>query len=191
MQTPRRYAVFGVLDDSTALLVRPLQEQITARTGNDLARRFPVHVTLRGRFWGLPAAVSEAFQQAGREGWTKCDLKLSGPAFQPPNLLWLSVELDGTGYSELLRLHKQLEVALKPVLRLDETLPAHAGTGYQPHVTLAWGATEEAVHLWGLPEIHSAHAKLAGVVLAEYPDAWPTSGTVRLVGRWDPPKSEN
>lgn len=184
MLASRRYAVFGLLDDSAALLVRPLQERVAATTDNDLALRFPVHITLRGRFWGTPETVTEAFRRAGCPTVTACELMLHGPVFRPPDLLWLSVEPLGVGHSELVRLHKHLERALKPVMSLDETLPTHAGAGYRPHVTLAWGATDDAVRRWDLPAVHSIRAQLADVVLAEYPDTWPTSGTVQPVCWW-------
>jgi hypothetical protein len=188
MDNARRYAVFGILDASTALLVRPLQVRVATKTGNDLALRFPIHVTLRGRFWGLPDAVTETFQMASIEGWTACELTLSGPVFRAPDLLWLSVEMVGAGYSELVRLHENLERALKPVVSRDETLSAHSGVGYRPHVTLAWGATEEAIHHWELPAMHSVRAELAGVTLAEYPETWPASGTVEPVCWWEKSK---
>jgi len=116
-------------------------------------------------------------------------LTLSGPVFRAPDLLWLSVELVGAGRSELVCLHEHLERALEPVVSRDETLSAHRGAGYRPHVTLAWGAVEDAIHRWELPAIHSVRAELADVVLAEYPETWPASGTVEPVCRWE--KSKN
>lgn len=188
MDNARRYAVFGILDASAALLVRPLQVRVAAKTGNDLALRFPIHVTLRGRFWAPPEAVTEAFQRAGGDGWTACELMLSGPVFRAPDLLWLSVEMVGTGYSELVQLHEHLERALEPVVSRDETLSVHRGAGYRPHVTLAWGATEDAIHHWELPAIRSAQAELKGVTLAEYPESWPAAGTVEPVCWWEKSK---
>ena len=41
----KRYAVFGVLDSHAAAVVRPLQHRLVEITGNNLALRFPVHVT--------------------------------------------------------------------------------------------------------------------------------------------------
>ncbi len=187
MDNARRYAVFGILDASTALLVRPLQERIAVRTGNDLALRFPIHVTLRGRFWAPPEAVTEAFQRARGDRWTACELMLSGPVFRAPDLLWLSVEMVGTGYSELVRLHEHLERALEPVVSRDETLSVHRGAGYRPHVTLAWGATEAEESLIAA---YTLRAILSGVILAEYPERWPASGTVQPVCWWEGSQSQ-
>ncbi|WP_143393591.1 2'-5' RNA ligase family protein [Fimbriiglobus ruber] len=107
---------------------------------------------------------------------------LCGPAFREPDLLWLSVEPDGPGTAVMQRLHGLLMNAFGTVVIRDETSAAHAGSGYRPHVTLAWGATEGTLIGLGRDDRGIAvTATLEKVVLAEYPDTWPASGSVTAV----------
>jgi hypothetical protein len=195
--SPRRYAVFGLLDAPTAAVVRPIQRRLATVTGSDLALRFPVHVTLRGRFWAEPASVAGALRgfDPGRE-WA-AELPFGVPVFRDPDMLWLPVDSGGPGFECLLRLHTLLTAALREVVVREETLPAHTGSGYSPHVTLAWGATRETPSALD-PEHRTIviKATLASVVVAEYPASWPAAGPVipvaspgpDSVGSWHPPR---
>ena len=177
---PCRYAVFGLLDASASEIVRPLQQWLTSVTGNDLSMRFPVHVTLRGRFWAEPDSVTNVLRGLDLERPAVVHFRV--PVFRDPDMLWLSVDSSKPGFDCLFRLHVLLTEMLGKVVVREETLPAHTGPGYSPHVTLTWGATRET-HRVLSPEYQrlTIEATLAKVVLVEYPSTWPASGVVAPV----------
>ena len=186
MMSLRRFAAFGLLDPLTAATIRPLQERLAAATGNDRALRFPVHVTLRGRFWGDPVQVRDAFEEAALPGAARIALRLNGPVFRHPDLLWLAAQAV-PGPCGLTWLHEVLAAALAQAVVRDETASGHAGAGYRPHITLGWGATEETLQS-GAEEILPVdiHADVVAVVLGIYPDSWPDSGRVYVAEAWPP-----
>lgn len=180
---PRRFAIFGVLDERAGLLVRGLRERLSEATGNRLALSFPVHVTIRGRFLAHEVDARFVFGQlvqvwaAGPPGM----LSLSGPAFCPPDLAWLQVEQSSLGYESLARLHREADAACLRCLVRDEVSAEHAGDGFSPHVTLGWGVTAsqvtELLHSSRLP-INSWVERFA---LARYPSDWSQSRPVELI----------
>lgn len=183
MQT-RRYAVFGLLDDATARAVRPLQQRLSAATGNDLAQRFPVHITLRGRFRCTPDVVTQVWDELRLRHDRQHHIVLSGPVFRVPDLLWLEASPESTGYADLVRWHGELTRALK--VTEDETSPAHTGEGYRPHVTLGWGASEQLLDGPIEPFPLNLTTTVTTIVLAEYPATWPASGVVQPIRRLRP-----
>jgi hypothetical protein len=179
-----RYAVFGLLDATTAGVVRPLQQRLTAITGNDLALRFPVHVTLRGRFWAERESVGNVLRELDLGDKPVGELSLHGPVFREPDLLWLSVKPECLATAGLSRLHDILTTAVNPVVIQEETSPAHVGSGYRPHVTLAWGADDATLRSLKPDHSHSTlaiTATLEKVILAEYPATWPIAGAVAVI----------
>src|SRR5579862_2952491 len=88
-----RYAVFGLIDRRFQKQVRVWQRHLSALSGNNLSLRFPVHITLRGRFLAEKEKVVEAFHQMN----TSCsfpdlkDVALERPSFHKPGLAWLKV----------------------------------------------------------------------------------------------------
>jgi 2'-5' RNA ligase len=173
-----RYAVFGLLDDDATQAVRSTQQRLFGITGNDLALRFPVHVTLRGRFQADPEAVNRAWEQLCLRLHGPSRFRLSRPVFRPPDLLWLEVKPESPGHANLVRWHSELTRELEAVVTEDETQPAHTGEGYRPHVTLGWGVTGEVLALSGEIVPSASTAFVTAVVLAEYPSTWPASGVV-------------
>ena len=180
----RRYAVIGILDSACAVVVRRLQKATTLRTGNDLALRFPTHVTLRGRFLGTPKDVKHAFLRTRYRLSVPPQFVLIGPIFKHPELLWLTVDPAGPGHRMLAKLHQAFSAGLLPAIKHDETPKKYVGNGYVPHVTLGWGATLGLANERKPEQVVRLSCSISEIGLAEYPDDWPASGKVHVISRW-------
>jgi 2'-5' RNA ligase len=172
----------GILDDRITESIHEFREKMSALTGNDLALRFPVHITLRGPFWAdtnIDALVKPL--STVRESRYRFRIVLDRPTFVNPDLLWLPVHPESGGASRLLEMHLFFEHELKGHIIKDDTSPGHFGINYRPHVTVGWGVTPSICR-----EVSrfSCRDDLVGtlerVALASYPAEWPSEGMVEI-----------
>ena len=177
-----RYLIMGILDDSITEFIHRFRQKMSRLTGNHLALKFPVHITLRGPFradTNIDALVKPL--NAIRESCCRFQIVLDRPSFVNPDLLWLPVNLDSNGASRLLDMHMFFEHELKKHIIKDDTSPGHFGINYRPHVTVGWGVTPSICRKGSL---FSPRDNLIGtlerVALACYPAEWPSEGMVEI-----------
>jgi len=182
-----RYAVFGLFDDRTTCLVRALQHQLADWTGNRTVFYFPVHFTIRGRFWADPRDAVDAFRRFGEsDAYNLGGIELMDPVFRGPDLAWLQVNPATQGFREFCRMHRAADAALRPIIVRDEVSPNHAGEAYCPHVTLGWGSFggDVLALLRSRPPITMV-ARLVSVALGKYPRGWPVNEDLTIVDALD------
>ena len=178
-----RYAVFGLFDEATARRVRSLQHRLTERTGNRTVLFFPVHVTIRGRFWARPCLAEEGFRRFRKSNsYDPGLIELTGPAFHAPDLVWLEIGAATHGFQELGRMHRDANETFRSVLEKDEVLPRYAGDGFFPHVTLGWGcAKENADELLVPSSLATIAGRLTSLALVRYPTVWPVNEDLDMI----------
>ena len=177
-----RYAVFGILDDRIFGSIRNYQRDLSSITGDTLALRFPIHVTLRGPFRIAAGELEGLISRLAAccRGRSAFDVVLNGPVMIEPDLCWFEVEAGSAGFSHCHELHLLLEHELNRHISTDDVPANHKLEHYRPHVTLGWNISR------AVPYIHTMEAgTLTGTVrniaLACYPDTWPSKGTVRVI----------
>src|SRR5687767_12709376 len=120
MKDMARYAVFGLLDEAAACRVRALQQRLTGLTANCTALFFPAHITIRGRFWVNDQSVNAILLRLREYGSYDAGLfQLTGPVFQPPDLLWLELGTATLAFQELSRMHRDMSATLKSLVQRD------------------------------------------------------------------------
>lgn len=178
----KRFLIFSTLDDALSVLIRQQQTRLSCLTGNQLALKFPVHITLRGPFWTgaeIPA-LSICLQRIYRL-YHPIPIILDGPVFVDPDLCWLEVVQTSAGFANLLDLHRHLDEELRRHVVTDDVPTNHKGKDYRPHVTVGWGA-DAAIRHSRPPFWHCGiTGVLEKVVLAVYPGHWPAEGEVEIV----------
>ena len=183
MPDPRLYAVFALLDDASSHCIRQIQLNISGITGSNTALLFPVHITLRGRFWGPSPLVVNLFREFGEKLQSKpISMSLRGPTFKTPDLMWLEVAGAMDDMAELRRLHRDFDDLLRVAVIRDEVDPLHSGNTYKPHITLGWAASEtHTMLLTGSIGQITLRANVSSLALARYPGTWPITEKVELV----------
>lgn len=183
MRHVARFAVFGLLDELTSSSVRAIQRQLGAFTGNQTVLHFPVHITIRGRFWAEPHVAVSAFHSFVETRQLALDsLSLSGPVFHPPDLAWLEIQRESAAFRKLAEVHHHAEAALLSIILKDEVNPQHSGNGYLPHVTLGWGCRKEVLEdTPGLNAELKMSASLRCFALVGYPEGWSVSEDLIIV----------
>jgi hypothetical protein len=179
----KRLLICGLLNDGFSDAVREHQNRLSRLTGNLLALKFPVHITLRGPFWtGTDVHTLGNILYGVCRFHRRVQVLLKGPAFIDPNLCWLEVDPASTGFLNLSDLHRHLEDEMNPQVVLDDVPANHKGNNYRPHVTLGWGMNSDA-HPNQLPFRESTDlvATLERIVIAGYPEGWPSEGTVEII----------
>lgn len=158
----KRYLILGLPDDRLAGNIRERQRALSSLSGDDLALRFPVHITLRGPFRGQDSPVRQfcgGLPDLCR-GFSPVPVELAGPVFVPPDLCWFEVRRDSSRFAALLRLHTLLEEETRRCVVVDDVPCRFKAEGFRPHATLGWKTS---------------------VAVAVYPDGWPSEGSVEVV----------
>lgn len=195
-----RLLICGLLDEDLRGIARDYQTGLSELTGNRLALRFPVHITLRGPFHASTAISSLcAILQRVCRLHLRVPIRLNGPVFVDPDLCWFEVGRTTAGFSTLLDLHGRFEKEIAKAVVLDDVPEDFKGRNYRPHVTLGWGVKgnavgassngsglleAERVTIGDHPLFHRPVA-LTGVVenvaIARYPRGWPLEGDVEIL----------
>ncbi len=178
-----RYLIMGILDEKVTGRIHKFREKLCGLTGNDLALRFPVHITLRGPFWAeskIDVLIEPLY--AIVESCSRFQIVLDPPCFVNPDLLWLPVNPESCGASKLMDMHLLLEHELKENIVKDDTSPGHFGMDYRPHVTIGWGVTSSICREGSLfSACEGVSGTLEKVALGRYPAEWPKKGMVEIV----------
>lgn len=176
-----RLAVYGIVRGRARRELRCEQQLLSQRSQNDLALRFPVHVTLRGPFWGLRQEVTSALLRMESLPFSlPIPIVLDSPSLTDNALAWRPVAHSLEGWRLLSQLHRALTSLVRPCVVRDDVPPDHQHEGFLPHVTLGWGVTPV---LWrSLGECHWSplETQIRGLALARYPSTWPASGRVAV-----------
>lgn len=184
-----RYAVFALIDSTTAAEIRREQEALAPFTKDRTALRFPVHVTLRGRFWGEPDMVSQAFDAiVGRLVHTATTTFTLVGAAHVDRWAWREPQRSSVAARWFHDGHAIAEACSASACVRDEVEPSHRGAGFRPHVTLGWEVTAMVWETYSR-ESGSQNASrdregawVSAIALGRYPDGWPTgSAPVSLV----------
>ncbi len=177
-----RLLILGTLNDTLSAGIRQLQKRLSSRTGNLLALRFPVHITIRGPFWteAEPDRYRECIESVCRSN-RQFEILLNGPVFVDPDLCWLEVDPASAGFACLRELHIKFEDAVSSLVAIDDVPAKHKGINYRPHATLGWG-TDFASHK-NLPpwRDNGCTGFLDKVAVAVYPEKWPIEGNVEII----------
>ncbi|MFP5212506.1 MAG: 2'-5' RNA ligase family protein, partial [Acidobacteriota bacterium] len=142
-----RYLLLGLVDEGLSETARRYQEDLSSLTGNGLALRFPVHVTLRGPFWTHTDTLSSMADTLRKvcTGLHQMQIALRGPIRIDPDLCWLEVQGGMDDGMRLFDLHAVLEREMSGYVIRDDVSEGHKGSGYRPHVTVGWGVDD--IHL--------------------------------------------
>ena len=178
-----RLAVYGVLDRVACQSIRHEQRRLSRASGNDLALRLPVHVTLRGPFLGSRNDVAQVLRQCFSSTLDlPIPILLDIPSLTTADIAWRQVARPHCAWSTLFRLHMDLTTALGAWVFRDDVPPHHQRESFLPHVTLGWGVTPTSWKSLGLrePRAHDSEAHINSLALARYPEKWPASGRVAV-----------
>lgn len=177
-----RWAIFGLLDATSAVFIRRVQTELSTLVGNDRALRFPVHVTIRGRFIAREPDA-ESFFQALARGWSKpLATRLCAPSASNSGVAWLGVS-NAECQVVLRRLHCDAERRAAALRLGDEVPPEHKLRNYEPHVTLAWDCQtamlDRMVREHG-ERLESLRASVVDLALVRYPTDWYSAGQIEV-----------
>lgn len=174
-----RLAVFLLLAGRAARRLRTERAAFARRHGCDLALHYPLHVTVRGRFWGPRREVEEAIDSMA-DLWPVHGLKIDllAPERAGDNLVWRRVAPESPGWRCLVRLHHVVSAVLQDAVSRDEVPDEFQYAGYRPHVTVGWMGADPPGEMELGGEAISLEA--AGLALARYPGAWPCTSFVEI-----------
>lgn len=177
-----RWAIFGLLDATSAAVIRRVQTELSTLVGNDRALRFPVHVTVLGRFIARESDA-ESFFQAVARGWSKpLTARLCAPSASDFGVAWLGVS-NAACQVFLRRLHCDAERRVAALRLGDEVPPEHKLGNYAPHVTLAWDChtamLDRVVREHG-QHLESLRASVVDLALVRYPTDWFSAGQIEV-----------
>jgi hypothetical protein len=179
----KRLLICGLLNDDLSDVVRQHQKLLSCSTGNQLALKFPVHITLRGPFW-TDAEIHTLGNILNRvcRFHRRIQVLLNGPVFVAPDLCWLEVDPASAGFSNLSGLHRHFEAEMNRQVILDDVPANHKGDNYRPHITVGWGMNSDT-HLNRLPFRESANliGTLERIAIAGYSEGWPATGNVEVI----------
>ncbi|WP_435051653.1 2'-5' RNA ligase family protein [Desulfoferrobacter suflitae] len=182
----KRYAIFGLIDHSTAELIRTYQQVLSVCTGDSLALRFPIHVTLRGPFWANSNGIHSLLYQTKKStaAFHQLDVLLVGPVPVSPSLCWLELTASGSALQYMSGLHTMLEGLVAPLMLRDDVPDEHKGANFRPHVTLGWGVSPAALcdNLFNAGPL-KLHGIIESIAIVGYPEKWPEEGSVEVLGR--------
>lgn len=182
----KRYAIFGLIDQTTAKLIRTSQQVLSTCTGNSLALRFPIHITLRGPFWANSNGIHSLLNQTKKStaAFHRLEVLLEGPVLVSPALCWLELTATGPALQYMSRLHNVLEGLVAPLMLRDDVPDEHKGANFRPHVTLGWGVSPVTLcaNLFNAEPLR-LHGMIESIAIVRYPEKWPEEGSVEVLGR--------
>ena len=170
-----RLAIFAVVGDEDKDLIRKEQHYLSKLTGNTLALSFPVHITLRGRFWANKNAVIAKLKSiCFNDLCLQLNVLLSYPQYINNDLCWIEVFPGNPGFKTLLDLHRILEVQTKELIELDEVVELHKFSNYRPHITLGWNISHSNwTKYCESRESTLCKVRLEKIMMYQYSEKWP------------------
>jgi 2'-5' RNA ligase len=180
-----RWAIFGLLDAKTEAVIRRVQSELSILVRNDRALRFPVHVTVKGRFLASESDAESVFRELAMAWNEPLAARLCAPSVSSAGIAWLSVS-DPDSLATLRLFHRDAEGLVAALGLVDEVPFEHKLNGYVPHATLAWNCrTEELDRVdneYG-QLIESLRASVVDLALVRYPVDWFSVGRVEVCRR--------
>ena len=180
-----QYAIFALPDPETCDAIRGFQNRLSGETGNFMAQKFPVHITLfrpcRVQRWSIPSWLKTA--QKACDEFKPFSFDATGPVRVDSAVEWYELSKGFQGYKEICWLHSLVFNVLRRVGVEDEDRNAFQGEHYRPHLTLGWGARKKAKYpkyAAGTPNI--IRGSIEKIAVARYPLKWPDQG--RIVLEW-------
>lgn len=171
----KRLAIFAIIRNNEKNIIRSEQKILSNITGNTLALNFPVHITLKGRFWAEIESVISSLESISFDSFDfQSNFIIEQPKYIENQLSWLEVKPSNQGFETLFCLHETLETKLTSLVTLDEVPEAHKNYNFRPHITLGWGISslqwlEYQTHCqFKLDQVHISH-----IALACYSENWP------------------
>jgi hypothetical protein len=178
-------SIFILLDEMTELEIRRQQRILFSITGDDTSLRFPVHITVRGRFCGEEEQILDRLAVVAEQAkGILRPIVLEGPLFQKPAMVWQRVGRGTDGFSALVRVHDLVERVIRPVIAGDEVPACHKGVSFTPHTTLTWRATPSQLsrcRVSGLLPFQGRIAIPRAIALASYPINWRDCGQIEII----------
>lgn len=115
---------------------------------DETCKRFPEHVTIRGRFIAHDSAIADLVA-AGREVFRILPpfaAELHGPRVFGSGLTWYELSDDASLVAILRAIHEQLNHKLiqSGLIEEDEVPGEHSGDSFTPHMTLAFNGVDAA-----------------------------------------------
>ncbi len=187
MSQIERYAIFALIDSKSASSIRREQYRLTTTTGNEIALHFPVHVTLKGRYFAEESVVLNTFKEINLTHIKlPFDICLSEPSYIQPELAWLEILPQHQGYGTLRWLHQFFENSMSQVVIEDEVPERFKKSGFRPHVTLSWGVTPEAWKIYYSDRYKHTlkFSKVDSIALVRYSNSWPQEGKIDVVKKY-------
>jgi hypothetical protein len=183
MSIIHRYGIFAILDKISSDEIRHEQYFLTQITKDHQSLRFPVHITLKGRFLAEENIIINKWHKFNFNTLVlPLKVSLSLPLYVSPDLVWLEVLSNDKVYKNLVNLHNFFENELETNIVKDEVPNCHKKIGFRPHITLGWKVTKEA---W-LQYKHNKNfqineCKIGNINLVKYPTNWMNKGLITVV----------
>lgn len=127
--------------ETVALYLLPTRiEPTPERFG--LAKRFPLHLTIRGRFLVRPGELASVAREVAR-GLPKLPAfraELRGPLQPREDLWWYEILPGHRGFATARQAHELADTVLAEhgLIVRDLTPSAYKGTGFRPHITVSF-----------------------------------------------------
>lgn len=126
MSTIDRFAIFALVVDSNEEKIRAEQHCLTNLTGNTTALGFPMHITLKGRFLAPKDTVVDFLKEIDLTFLhIQHNISLSEPMYIEPELSWLEVLPNTSGFHILVSLHCFFEKEISRFVIFDEVPAEH------------------------------------------------------------------
>lgn len=178
MTRPKLLAVFALVDEAASSFVRLQQGALMSLTNDSTALRFPVHFTVRGRFWADPNAAWSCLSRLPEYAEIAAEQILFVGPKCVGELVWLEAECT----HRLGRLERAVDNRLRHIIVQDEVSAAHKSNGYRPHITLGWNAPAPIQAEFNRNRLPTGIAvRVTKIVLVEYPVDWRNHGNVRTI----------
>ncbi len=178
-----RLLILATLTDAPTRIMRQYQARLSRMTGNQLALKYPVHITLRGPFLtGVEVKDLRSCLQRVCGNVRPFQVVLDGPVFVDPDLCWFEVNPASEGYRRLLQLHNHLEDEFRTHVARDEVPESFKKNNYRAHVTIGWGVDFATRKSWAADrKSETIMTTLEKAAIAAYPPEWPSEGVVKIV----------
>lgn len=178
-----RLLILVTLPEASTKILRQYQAQLSRMTGNQLALKYPVHITLRGPFLtGVGVQDLRSCLQRVCGNVRPFQVVLNGPVFVDPDLCWFEVNPASEGYRRLQRMHNHLEDELRTHVARDDIPESFKKDNYRAHVTIGWGVDLATRESWAADrKSETIVTALEIAAIAAYPPEWPSEGVVEIV----------
>lgn len=187
MSNLERFAIFAIVDLHSANRIKSFQMQLAKLTSNYVALNFPVHITLKGRFWAYENFVIESFKRIKLTPLTE-KVEVSKPTHIRPSLLWLEVLKSCNSYKLLSDYHYLLDTYFKSIVQIEEMPVEHKFLNFRPHITLGWDVpycfyskNTGFIDKFYVNNNEKDYVKVVSICLAKYPKNWRSHLPINMI----------